>query len=612
MTWFFVALIAAIATGTANVFDKLLLRKPGLSDPWTYVFWPGIAGFLAIFLVPFGATILPWGALVVALGAGAIFLCGMFFLFAAMRDGEASVALPIIGGLAPIATYLFGNLILGSDLSPDDMAGFVLIVVGCVLLLGVGQDSMRYRNGMLAIVSAGCFGLSNILKKYAFDNGSLLTGLMWISLGGALLALFSLLIARVRERIRATARESEASGRILYFMNRIWALVGGLFVSIAIALGHPALVDAVQSFKYVVIFFGAWLLLREDFSRGALVRKIGAVLLMAAGLIWIGAGAYARSIPVDTNRPVSWGMTFSQKFSSQLGLDWQKNFNAIVSELHPKKMRLIAYWDDIEKERGVFDFSDLDWELARAREEEVRVILTVGMRVPRWPECFMPEWARSLDRESRENALREYLTAIRNRYRNHPALAVWQIENEPFLHYFGQCPARGRHFLEKEIEIFRTENVIADPVPPILITDGGEFGDWYRAVRAGDIFGTTMYRRVYPPSIGRYVGIIDYPLSPSFFILKQKLARWLTGEYEKPFIVIELQAEPWGAAGIPTLSYQEQTNIFSPDYFRETIQYARETGFDEYYLWGAEWWYWVRETQGDDRYWEEAKKLFGR
>lgn len=609
MTWFFVALIAAVATGSANIFDKILLRKPGLSDPWTYVFWPGIAGFLAIFLIPFGATILPLGALAVALGAGAIFLCGMFFLFAAMRDGEASVALPIIGGLAPLATYFFSILILGSNLSPGDMAGFVLIVVGCMVLLGRG--SMRYRNGMLAIASAGCFGLSNILKKYAFDHGSLLTGLMWISLGGALAALFSLLIARVRERIRATMRESEASGRTLYFINRIWALAGGLLVSIAIALGHPALVDAVQSFKYAVIFFGAWLLLREDFSRRALARKVCATFLMTAGLIWLGAGAYARSIPVDPDRAVNWGVTFSQKFSSQLGLDWQKNFNAIVSELRPKKMRLVAYWDDIEKERGVFDFSDLDWELAHAREEEIQVILAVGMRVPRWPECFMPEWARSLDVESREHALREYLTAIRDRYRDHPALAAWQIENEPFLR-FGQCPTRGDHFLEKEIEIFRTENAVSYPVlPPILITDGGEFGDWYRAIRAGDLFGTTMYRRVYPPSVGRYVGITDYPLSPSFFILKQKLARWLTGEYEKPFIVIELQAEPWGAVEIPALSYQEQTNIFSPDYFRETIQYAKDTGFDEYYLWGAEWWYWVREKQGDARYWEEARKLFG-
>ena len=68
-------------------------------------------------------------------------------------------------------------------------------------------------------------------------------------------------------------------------------------------------------------------------------------------------------------------------------------------------------------------------------------------------------------------------------------------------------------------------------------------------------------------------------------------------------MVIELQGEPWGMHEIPDLPYQEQISLFSPEYFRDTIRYAKETGFDEYYWWGAEWWYATGEKYGDARYW---------
>ena len=43
--------------------------------------------------------------------------------------------------------------------------------------------------------------------------------------------------------------------------------------------------------------------------------------------------------------------------------------------------------------------------------------------------------------------------------------------------------------------------------------------------------------------------------------------------------------------------------------FNEMIDFASKTGFDQQYLWGAEWWYWMKE-QGYSEHWEIAKKLF--
>lgn len=43
--------------------------------------------------------------------------------------------------------------------------------------------------------------------------------------------------------------------------------------------------------------------------------------------------------------------------------------------------------------------------------------------------------------------------------------------------------------------------------------------------------------------------------------------------------------------------------------FKENIDYAKAVGFPENYLWGAEWWYWLKVKHNDPRYWQEVKKL---
>ncbi|MBI1839033.1 MAG: EamA family transporter [Candidatus Colwellbacteria bacterium] len=605
MTWFILTLAGSIAAGVANILDKLLLRKENLSDPWTYAFWSGIFGLFAVLLFPFGVVPATFGVIFIAFLAGFLFLIGVFFFFRALKLGQASIALPIVGGLTPVVTYLLGILFLGNDLGLGDLIGFVLIVGSGILFFGIERREVRLQSAMPALVSALFFGISNVLKKVAFDHTSFLTGFVWISLGTGALAVCSLVLPSVRRRILLALYKSEVSNKVLYLNNRVLALAGTVFINGAISLGHPALVEATQSFKLIVIFFGGWFILHEEFSGKVGIRKLIAVFLMIFGLGWLGLVTYTKSIPVDQNRPVTWGVTFSDKYSRALGLDWQNNFDAIVTDLRPKKMRLIAYWDEIEKERGKLDFSDLDWQLSRARENGISVILVLGLRTPRWPECHVPSWAEGLTTENREHALREYIPRIIERYYNDSEILAWQVENEPFLQ-FGLCEKRGTDFLEKEVALVRS----LDSSRPIVVTDGGEFGLWYQAIKAGDVFGTTMYRRVYPPSIGKYVGIIDYPLSPSFFRLKDKLLRFLTDEPTKPFIVIELQAEPWGAVEVPLLSYDEQIRIFSPDYFRDTIDYAKAAGFDEYYLWGAEWWYLIKEKHDNPEIWEEAKNVF--
>jgi hypothetical protein len=123
------------------------------------------------------------------------------------------------------------------------------------------------------------------------------------------------------------------------------------------------------------------------------------------------------------------------------------------------------------------------------------------------------------------------------------------------------------------------------------------------SAKRGDIFGTTLYRWVW----NEYLGSYKYPIPPSFFRIKENIVRWFVGQ-EKPFIVIELQGEPWTHKQIYEISPAEQIALLPIVDFSDTIEYAKQAGFDEYYLWGAEWWYYLKE-QGHFEYWEKIKGL---
>ena len=325
------------------------------------------------------------------------------------------------------------------------------------------------------------------------------------------------------------------------------------------------------------------------------VSLIAAFLFLAASFYYIKVSDFS----VDVNRDIFWGVTFSSKFSKELNYDWQENFEAILKDLRPKKIRVVAYWDEIESEKNIFNFSDLDWQINELQKKGIETILAVGMKVPRWPECHMPDWAKSLAVEEKEKELQKYIEKTIERYKSYDIIGAWQIENEPFLP-FGVCPERGKNFMPDEISLVKK----IDPERPIITTDGGEFGLWYKAVQHGDIFGTTMYRRVY----NSFFGYVDYHLPPHFFILKEKIIRFLLSNYNKKFIVIELAAEPWLNKQLGGVSIDEQFEFFDLDFFKDTIKYAKATGFSEYYLWGVEWWYYLKQN-GHPGIWDEAKKL---
>lgn len=324
-------------------------------------------------------------------------------------------------------------------------------------------------------------------------------------------------------------------------------------------------------------------------------------LILAAGILVFFAGVFLFfNLPGQSIRQdVITGITFSNRQAEALGLDWRQTYLALLDDMGVQEIRIPVYWDLVEKESGAYNWEDVDWQLAEAKKRDAHIILTVGQRVPRWPECHIPSWAKENDALRKERLLVFVEQTIR-RYKDHPEIEMWQVENEAFLPFFGICPKLDVATLDQEIALVHS----LDPTRKILMSDSGELSLWISAARRGDVFGTTMYRDIYKEEIGYY----RYPIGPNFFRFKEWVVRLFTEQEE--FYVIELQGEPWGPGWIGHMALQEQFKTMNEAQLRDTFTYAQRVGFPRIYFWGAEWWYWLKEKQASPAVWEEAKKIF--
>ena len=335
--------------------------------------------------------------------------------------------------------------------------------------------------------------------------------------------------------------------------------------------------------------------------------RITKILLIAVIVVFVLLLTIYLLFKPTVQHDINYGVTFSSKYATELGLDWQETYLAILDDLNTENIRLVAYWDEIERERGVYDYSDVEWQLEKAEERNLNVILALGRKVPRYPECFEPAWWKLIqDEELQNQGLYEYVKQTVTTLRGFESIKIWQVENEPFWP-FGECPDNlNAQTVATEIKIVRNIDK-----RPILVQDSGEGGLWYKTYKLGDFLGISMYRKIWYNFWGVFFGrhvYFQYPLANWTYSVKAGIVRI---PYDK-IVVTELQAEPWGPGLNSELSEEEKNRTMSRNDFYATLDYAQKAGFRDLYLWGVEWWYWEKYENGNPFFWDTAKVLFAR
>jgi len=315
---------------------------------------------------------------------------------------------------------------------------------------------------------------------------------------------------------------------------------------------------------------------------------------------------FAATPTSNANEEMTWGVTFSPSYTEYLDLDPKEVYESIIQDLGAKHIKLHVDWNAIEQKNDQFYFKDLDHYVWYANQHNVELILVLGMKTGRWPECHTPEWVAEVEPEERQAVIVEHALEIVERYKDSKAVQYWQVENEPYLE-FGDCPNWYYDISEELVEAHIAAIRAIDPNRQIIVTESGELSSWRKAASVADIVGITTYRSTWNTAEETF-GVNPYTfLSPGFYSSK---AAFIENVFQKPVINIELQAEPWTSVHLREATLEEQTLSMNPNLFKENVEFAKQTGLGTYYFWGAEWWYWMKTYHNDPAIWELAKSVF--
>ncbi|MCA9326299.1 beta-galactosidase [Candidatus Saccharibacteria bacterium] len=342
-----------------------------------------------------------------------------------------------------------------------------------------------------------------------------------------------------------------------------------------------------------------WRLLRLVLPRLSKRLALGllAALLLATTVMYSISAWYAHT---QANKPLVYGVSFIPAYAESLGLNAQETMDALL-DINVRHFRLVSYWNQLEPAPGQYDFSLLDWQFAKAEKAGAHITLTLGLRQPRWPECHAPEWVNMQGHWQPQ--LYDFMTKVIERYKDSPALADYQLENEYFLRGFGNCTDFSRSRLLAEYNLVRR----LDPGRSIVIARSNNALGTPIGQPTPDEFSVSVYKRVWDAGVThRY---LEYPFPAwyyGFLAGVQKLTRG------KPMRIAELQAEAWPPHGQPIaeVSLTEQNKSMNAARLKARFDYGRGSGLKRVDLWGGEYWYYRLVKLQDPSLWNVAKQEF--
>ncbi len=299
-----------------------------------------------------------------------------------------------------------------------------------------------------------------------------------------------------------------------------------------------------------------------------------------------------------------YGVTWSMPYAEELGIDGRAGFLAVLDDLGMRRVRIPSYWSRMERERGLIDTRELQWQLDELAKRNGKAIVVVGATQPRWPECWVPGWVEGLTQVQRETAQLQHVRDVVGRFARHPAIEMWQVENEPGLLFFGNCKDQRPAFIRQEMQEVR--NIEMQMLPeaerhPVTLADSGELSTWLAYARELDTKGVSVYRKVL--AFGTWPWRYWF-IPPYFYARKAALVKpWIA-----PIYVSEFQMEPWATKPLRDIPLEEQLAFFGMREVRENLAYAERLGMHRVDFWGAEWWYWLKTKQERPEIWQEMKR----
>ena len=265
--WLGLVVVGQILFAISALVDKYIITSETVVlRPFTYTFWISIlsAGSVLVFFfswlhipidgiaIPSFVNVQPLSLEVFALAitAGFAFFMALLSMFTALKNADASDVVPVVGGLNALFTFILGYFFLGTKLPHNFFIGFILLVLGTVLL-----SRMRLSwHTFLSVAHAGLmFGVHYVAIKALFIETHFDNAFFWSRAAIVVVALSMLLVPYYYDKVITRTRSARARDGALLIGNKILAGLASIILLKAIEFGDVAMVQALGGLQYLVL-----------------------------------------------------------------------------------------------------------------------------------------------------------------------------------------------------------------------------------------------------------------------------------------------------------------------------------------------------------------------
>lgn len=435
-------ILAYLLNSISVLIDKYQLEK-NLPSPLIYVFYISAFSLLTLVALPF--TSIP-SVIVFSLGsiATVLWTLGAYSMFSALKAGQATRVIPVIGVLTPL--FLLIHSYFTGVIDQNEIWAILLMVIGLLILVARDlRGRLTLKEAIFEILASILFATSYTLLHEAYVQSNFLTVFIWAKMILIPIGIIILAIPTTRSIVLAQNTALQHKHKKPLWKSKVGLLFlignacgGGaeMLLSYSISLATPALVNSLQGLQYVFLFVFGILLSRkfpkvygEKYTPAIVIMKILGIAIIGFGLFML-----AMSTPVKVDK-IPIGITFSPRFAHELGLDPKEAYIKTIDQLQIKKIRFPVYWDEVEKEDGNYNFTEASFYLDEAQKRNIEVVLVVGQKQPRWPECFIPDWAENLTREERYKRIVRLVAKEVSFFQKYDNITHWQVENEAMFQF---------------------------------------------------------------------------------------------------------------------------------------------------------------------------------
>jgi drug/metabolite transporter (DMT)-like permease len=296
----FVAILAYFINAVTTIIDKYLLQG-SVPNPLIYCFYVGILSIFAFPLVFLQFEYPGFVLLLIDFLAGFVFLISILLMYFALKKGEASRVIPIIGGLTPSFIYLYNFLIVGDRISKEQLIAIFFLVAGSVLISArikytknQSKKKICFESLGFAFSSAFLLAVYFILADYIFQTQLFISAFAWTRVGSFLGALLFLLFQKNRKKIFSATRKIKIKATSIVIFNKVLGGVAFILLNLAIARSSGLLVNSLSGTQYAFLFLLIIVLsykypkiIKEKFNKFIIGQKSLALALIGVGLIFL-------------------------------------------------------------------------------------------------------------------------------------------------------------------------------------------------------------------------------------------------------------------------------------------------------------------------------------